>query len=68
METNRENEKRERLRELTAKIATEQDPDKFMQLVKELNQFLGAKDFLEEISLGSEATNGSRLPFPLEDD
>ena len=41
METKRENENRERLRELTSKIATEQDPDKFMQLVKELNQVLG---------------------------
>jgi hypothetical protein len=49
VETKRENENRERLRELTAKIATEQDPDKFMQLVKELNQVLGAKDSLKEI-------------------
>jgi hypothetical protein len=49
VETKRENENRERLRELTGKIATEQDPDKFMQLVKELNQVLSAKDFLEEI-------------------
>lgn len=31
---------RERLRELTAKIATEQDPDKFTALVQELNQLL----------------------------
>ena len=49
METKRENENKERLRELTAKIATEQDPDKFMHLVKELNQVLGAKDSLEEV-------------------
>jgi hypothetical protein len=49
VETNRENENRERLRELTAKIATEQDPDRFMQLVKELNQVLGAKDSLKQI-------------------
>ena len=40
METKSENEKRERLRELAAKIATEQDHDKFVALVKELNQLL----------------------------
>ena len=40
METKPEKEKRERLRELTAKIATEQDHDKFVALVKELNQLL----------------------------
>ena len=30
----------ERARELTAKIATEQDPEKFTQLVRELNDLL----------------------------
>jgi hypothetical protein len=40
VETKPENEKRERLRELAAKIATEQDHDKFVALVKELNQLL----------------------------
>ena len=40
METKRETENRERLRELAAKIATEQNQDKFMQLVTELNELL----------------------------
>jgi hypothetical protein len=41
VETKRErNDNRERLRELASKIATEQDHDKFAQLVKELNQLL----------------------------
>ena len=40
METKPEKKKRERLRELAAKIATEQDHDKFVVLVKELNQLL----------------------------
>ena len=31
---------RERLRELTGKIATENDPDKFTHLVRELNRLL----------------------------
>jgi hypothetical protein len=33
----------ERLRELAANIATEQDPDKFTALVKELNDLLDAE-------------------------
>lgn len=33
-------ERGERARELTAKIATEQDPERFTQLVKELNDLL----------------------------
>jgi hypothetical protein len=37
VETKRENE---RLRELAGKVATEQDPEKFIALVKELNQLL----------------------------
>jgi hypothetical protein len=40
VETKPEKEKRERLRELAAKIATEQDHDEFVALVKELNQLL----------------------------
>ena len=41
METKPENDNdRERLRELTAKIAIEQDHDKFTDLIKELNQLL----------------------------
>jgi hypothetical protein len=40
VETKRErNDNRERLRDLAAKIATEQDHDKFTQLVKELTNF-----------------------------
>ena len=39
VETEAEND-RERLRELTAKIAIEQNPDKFTALIKELNQLL----------------------------
>ena len=38
METKTENEKRQRLLELAAKVASEQD--KFVDLVKELNQLL----------------------------
>lgn len=33
-------EHRERLRELTGKIATEHDPEKFTQLVRELNRLM----------------------------
>jgi hypothetical protein len=40
VETKRESDHRERLRELTAKIATEQDHDKFTALVQELNRLL----------------------------
>jgi hypothetical protein len=40
VETKRETDNRERLRELTAKIATEQNHDKFTQLVAELNELL----------------------------
>jgi hypothetical protein len=40
VETKRENENRERLRELAAKIAAEQDHGKFVVLVKEMNQLL----------------------------
>jgi hypothetical protein len=42
VETKREseNEHRERLRQLTAKIAIEQDHDKFTALVQELNRLL----------------------------
>jgi hypothetical protein len=40
VETKRESENRARLRELAAKVATEQDHDKFVALVKELNQLL----------------------------
>jgi hypothetical protein len=40
VETKPEIESRERLRELTAKIATEQNHDKFTQLVTELNELL----------------------------
>jgi hypothetical protein len=40
VETRRETDNRERLRELTAKIATEQNHDKFTLLVTELNELL----------------------------
>jgi hypothetical protein len=40
VENKRENDNRERLRELAAKIATEQDHDKFTTLVKEMSQLL----------------------------
>jgi hypothetical protein len=40
VETKREDENRERLRELAAKIANEQDRDKFVALVQELTQLL----------------------------
>lgn len=40
METTPENDQAERLRELTARIATEQDHDKFTSLVEELNRIL----------------------------
>jgi hypothetical protein len=40
VETNPENHNREGLRELAGKVATEQDPEKFTALVKELNQLL----------------------------
>ena len=40
VETKPEDDKRRRLRELTVKIATEQDQDKFTQLAQELNQLL----------------------------
>jgi hypothetical protein len=42
VETKREseNENRERLRQLTAEIASEQDQDKFTKLVQELNRLL----------------------------
>jgi hypothetical protein len=40
VETNHENDNRERLRELAAKIAAEQDHDKFTALVQEFNQLL----------------------------
>jgi hypothetical protein len=40
VETKTENEKRQRLLELAAKVASEQDHDKFVELVKELNQLL----------------------------
>jgi hypothetical protein len=40
VETTPENEQAERLRELTARIATEQDHDKFTSLVEELNRIL----------------------------
>ena len=40
METKPEIEQAERLRELTARIATEQDHDKFTSLVEELNRIL----------------------------
>jgi len=43
VETKPEIEKREHLRELAAKIATEQDHNKFMALVKELNELLDEK-------------------------
>ena len=46
METTRENNYREHLRELAAKAATEQDHDKFIALVYEMNQFLN--DRLQE--------------------
>ncbi len=39
VETKQEND-RERLRELAARIAAEQDHDKFTELVKEMNQLL----------------------------
>lgn len=42
VETKPENE-RERLRELAARIATEQDNDKFAELVKEMNELLDEK-------------------------
>jgi hypothetical protein len=42
VETKPENE-RDRLRELAARIATEQDHDKFTELVKEMNQLLDEK-------------------------
>ena len=47
METKPESENRERLRELAAKIATEQDHDKFVALVMELNQLLDGDSFRE---------------------
>jgi hypothetical protein len=40
VETKRENDNKERLRELAAKVAIEQDHDKFTALVQELNQLL----------------------------
>jgi hypothetical protein len=40
VETKQENNPREHLRELAAQIATEQDHDKFTQLVKEMNELL----------------------------
>ena len=43
METKPESDNRERLRELAAKIATEQDHDKFVALAKEMNQLLDEK-------------------------
>ena len=43
METKPENDNREFLRELAARIATEQDHDKFMALVYEMNQLLSEK-------------------------
>jgi hypothetical protein len=42
VETKPEND-RERLRELAARIATEQDHDKFVALVKDMNQLLDEK-------------------------
>ena len=43
METRSKNDNKERLRELAAQIATEQDHDKFMKLVEVLNQLLDEK-------------------------
>jgi hypothetical protein len=40
VETKAESDNRQRLRELAAKIATEQDHDRFLALVKEMNRFL----------------------------
>jgi hypothetical protein len=42
VETKSESDSRQRLRELAAKVATEKDHDKFVELVKELNQLLDA--------------------------
>ena len=44
VETKPENEQAERLRELTARIATEQDHDKFTSLVEELNRILDGEN------------------------
>jgi hypothetical protein len=41
-------DKSERFRELAAQIATEQDRDKFMALVKELNKLLDGKETTKE--------------------
>jgi hypothetical protein len=40
VETKAESDNRQRLRELAAKIATEQDHDRFLALVKEMSRFL----------------------------
>ena len=40
METKPENENRQRLRELAAKVASEPDHDEFVELLKELNQLV----------------------------
>jgi hypothetical protein len=42
VETKPESESRQRLRELAAKVAIEKDHDRFVELVKELNQLLDA--------------------------
>jgi len=52
VETKAENE-RERLRELTAKIAIEQDHDKFTAVIKELNQ----------LWMKGSSRKGTRLPM-----
>jgi histone H3/H4 len=44
VETKRESDNRERLRELAARIATEQDHDKFTALVRELNELLDGEE------------------------
>lgn len=43
VETKAQNDNNERVRELAAKIAAEQDHDKFIELVKEMSQLLDEK-------------------------